>query len=520
MARIRSIERPDWYIWNAPDPSWCRQYATVPGLQWSSNGEQITFVQLHRSHLTIVPSDVLAGLELPDMCHYAQDIPGNLAARGINLRGYQAEDLPFLTSRRGSLLAYEMRLGKTLTACAAHDPRDGMLVVCGPLASRDVWRNWIEQVHGFTPIILQGTKNVQLMEGFPAYFIHYEVLDAHTKFFTSQRIATLILDEIHVLQNPKARRTSATNVLAPRAERIIGLSGTPMWNRPISFYPILHMVTPGAWGGRHAYAAQYCDAQPTSHGWSYTGQSNPEELAERLREVMCRRSWQDVLGHLPPVTRVVEPVEVSNSKLAELESAAIRAALARGTNNVAGYLATLRRKLAEVKVVPTVELATQAMTDGHKVLAWYWHNEVGDKIQAAVEAAAPGKVYRYSAAMSATEREDSLGRFRAHVGPATMVIGMAVGGVALDASCADYAIMAELDWIPANVQQAEMRTFHPSRPHIVVYLYADVGVERKLIEALSVREGFQSALGLTGEHIARFVLDGATAATVSAGLTI
>jgi SNF2 family DNA or RNA helicase len=482
-------------------------------LQWAGDGERVTFVTLHRSHLSLVPSEVLRALELPAMCHYATGTPAALAAKGVNLRAYQEADLPFITSRRGSLLAYEMRLGKTLTACAAHDPRDGMLVVVGPLASRDVWRTWIEKVHGVPPIILQGRKDPPLMPGFPAYFVHYDVLDAHTKFFANEKkIATLVLDEIHMIQNRKAQRTSATNVLAPRAERIIGLSGTPMWNRPDSFYSILHMVTPGAWGGHHAYGAQYCDAQPGAHGWTYKGVSRQDELRERLSEVMCRRTWQDVLGHLPPVTRVVEPVDVPNSRLAELEAAAVRAALARGTNTVAGYLATLRRKLAEIKVGAAVEAATRAMQDGHKVLLWYWHNDVAESLKAKLAASGtpfPTFQYRGRSHASVDENEEQLGLFREHVGPAVMVIGLAAGGVALDASCADYAIFVELDWIPAIIQQAEMRTFHPSRPHIVLYLYADVPVERRLIEALSVREGFQSSLGLSADQIARFVLDGA-----------
>jgi SNF2 family DNA or RNA helicase len=512
MARIRPINRPDWYIWADPEPAWCHQYGTVPGLQWVGDGERVTYVTLHRSHLTLVPADVVAGLELPELCHYATGAAAKLADKGVILRAYQDEDLPFITSRRGSLLAYEMRLGKTLTACAAHDPHDGPLVVVGPLASRDVWRRWIEAVHGFPPIVLQGTSkdDPAPLRGYPAYFVHYDVLDAHTRLFTSGKIGTLVLDEIHMLQNAHAKRTSATNVLAPRSERIIGLSGTPMWNKPISFYSPLHLVTPAAWGGRHAYGARYCDAQPGHHGWKYMGQSNVEEFRERLREVVCRRTWQDVLGELPPTTRVVEPVEVSNTQLAELESAAIRAALARGTNTVAGYLATLRRKLADVKVKPAVALATQAMDDGHKTLVWYWHNDVAEKLITQLRATGrPVFQYRGSSYASADENEDQLGRFRETTGPAVMVIGLACGGVALDASCADYAIFAELDWIPATMQQAEMRTFAPTRPHVVVYLYADVGVERKLLEALSAREGFQTALGLSADEIARFVLDGA-----------
>jgi hypothetical protein len=512
---IRPERRPDWYVWSDPPAPWCRDFATVPGLQFAGDGQRVTFVTLHRSHLTLVPPEFLVDVELPDLCHYGGGIAEKLARKGINLRKYQAEDLPFLTSRRGSLLTYEMRLGKTLTACAAHDPSSGPLVVVGPLASRDVWRNWIEQVHGVPPIVLQGMSDPVPHEGYPAYFVHYQILDAHTRTFSSQKIGTLVLDEIHAVQNRKAQRTSAVNVLAPRAERIIGLSGTPMWNKPESFYSVLHMVTPGAWAGHHGFGLRYCAAEPGAHGWKYNGISHQDELRERLREVMIHRTWEGVLGHLPPVTRVVEPVAVTNKQLAELEARAFRESLSKQTKHhtTAGYQATLRRKLADLKITPAVDTAVRAMADGHKVTLWYWHNDVANTMIAKLrEGGHRVFTYRGSEYAKTSENEAEVERFRAHEGPAVMVIGIAVGGVALDLSCSDYAIFAELDWIPANMQQAEMRTFHPSRPHVVVYLYADILTEQALVAALGVREGFQSSLGLGGAEIARMVFSTAAAA--------
>jgi hypothetical protein len=107
---------------------------------------------------------------------------------------------------------------------------------------------------------------------------------------------------------------------------------------------------------------------------------------------------------------------------------------------------------------------------------------------------------------NANTRENEVQHFRAHQGHAILVAGIAVGGVAIDWSCATHAVFAELDWTPANVQQAEMRTFSPLRPSVVVYLYVDAEIEQKLINALAVKEGFQQSIGLGLAEITRAVL--------------
>lgn len=499
-VNLRSIPRPDWFVWNDPDPVWVRQHADLPGLQFGGDGARVTLVTLHRSHLPLLP----AGVHLP-ISFEARFAGATPVDESVILRSYQAEDLPFLITRRGSLLAYEMRLGKTLTACCVHDPHSGMLVVVGPLASRDVWRTWIERVHGSPPLVLQGVKDPEPMPGFPAYFVHYDILDAHTRFFAGERIGTLILDECHLLQSRRAKRTNAVTVLATRAERIIGLSGTPMWARPDSLFSILQLITPGAWGGHHAFGVRWANGQPGAHGWSYSGVSNEDEFRLRLSEVMVRRTWKDVAPHLPPTTRIIEPVDVSSSELAQIEAAAVRASLAHGTTTTVGYLATLRRMLADVKIKTAVDSALAAVLDGHKVVVWCWHREVADKVAVALAKTQQQLVFRLRADDDASERERQVENFRASAGASIMVAGITVGGVAIDLSCSDYAIFCEMDWIPANLQQAEMRTFHPSRPHVVVYLYADVPVESKLVTALGIKEGFASSLGLGFDEIAAAV---------------
>ena len=482
---------PDWYVWMDPDIDWCRTFAELPGLKFD-NGRGKLFVRYHVSHVPCMPEAVQCEHNVVEQARQQQT---TLPYEGSGLlRSYQQVDLQFLKARKGVLLCYEMRIGKTPTACHLHNPNDGVLVVCGPLSARESWRDWIDRTLGYPPCCLYGRTNIEPQPGFFGYFCHYDVLDAHTAFLATQRIGTLVLDEVHVLQSRGTQRLNAVNSLASHARKILALTGTPLWNKPKSLWTLLHLVAPGAWGTEFVFRKRYCDAKPGAHGWIYDGQSNADELRARLATVMVRRTWVDVAPELPPTTRVIEPVELSGAGYTTLEAAAMKMILARGSSNEAALRATLRRKLAEVKIKPACAIAEQAAHDGHKVVLWVWHNEIGQKLTTALSSAWP--VFRLQAADPGIKRETIVDAFRQVDGPAFLVASMGVGGVGLDLSCSDYAIFVELDWTPAVLLQAEKRTFHMTRPDVVVYLHTDDPVETKLIEALDVKNAFAAALAL------------------------
>jgi superfamily II DNA or RNA helicase len=494
-------ERPDWFRWHDLDIEWARAYGQLPGLQLRVFGGKLV-LDYHLSHVPCLPEEAQITHGAVEQARQRSVV---LPFEGSGLlRPYQYADLQRLKLYKGALLAYEMRCGKTPLACHLHDPAEGILLVVAPLAAREVWQDWIERVTGVPPILLQGRIKAEPAPGYPAYFCHYDVLEAHTPFLTTERIGTIVLDECHVLQNA-SRRLNAVNACMFRAQRRLGLSGTPMYNRPESMWRLLHLLTPGAWGGHFAFAQRYCDAQPGAYGWTYDGQSNVEEFAARLATVMIRRTWAEITPELPPTTRVIEPVELTGTAYATIEAAAMKAALASGVANQGKYQAILRRKLAEAKIKPAKQMAENAMRDGHKVIMWVWHVEIGDKVQAAMTDAGH-TVYRLQAVDDDGQRQAYKEAFRTHDGPCVLVCSMGVGGVALDLSASDYAIFVELDWTPANVQQAEARTKHVSRPHVVVYLHTDDPVETKLIEALDVKNEFAAAVGLGSADVARMIL--------------
>jgi len=356
------------------------------------------------------------------------------------------------------------------------------------------------RVVGVTFLEQSGADKLGSRVGEDSFVYDIEVAGAHNFFADG-----VLVSNCHILQNASAR-ANAVNACVFRSSKILGLSGTPMFNKPISMHRLLHLLTPGAWGSRFNFAKFFCDAQPGAHGWLYEGQSNAELFAARLETIMVRRTWQEVMPELPPTTRIIEPVDVTGATYVQLEAAAMKAALAAGNASQGGYLATLRHKLAEVKIKPAKQIAEQAAADGHKVVLWVWHVKIGDKVEKAMMGDDSRPVFRLQADDPAPKRQRILDAFRSHEGPCYLVASMGVGGVALDLSASDYAIFVELDWTPANVQQAEFRTFHRDRPHVVVYLHADDPTETKLIEVLDLKNSFANAIGLGFDDVARKVL--------------
>ena len=487
-------KRPDWFIWGDPPREWYQPLAEdpIPGLIFGS-GPRGIIVDFHQTHLPCMPDDVRGiaeGFGLPAPPPLATDL----------LRPYQLKVYQELGGFRGALLAMEMRTGKTPLAAHMHDPAFGPLVIVGPLSAREAWKEWVERTFNW-PLACLSTRQENLdPPGMPAYFIHYQVLEGHTGFLCQQGVGTLIIDEAHYLQARESKRVQAVALLAPRAKKVLGLTGTPVWNRPMSLWQVLALLTPGAWGTKHVFGVRYAGGQPGAYGWTFDGISHDEELRARLGYMTARLTWSDVAPDLPPTTRVLEPVALTAAQYTALEAAAMKDNLARSRPNAGAYFAGFRQRAGMIKVKAAIEMAMQAAEDGHKVVLWAWHNKVLDKIEQ--ELGSRGSSYwRLRSSMPVALREEHIAGFRDWRAAGFLVASIGVGREALDLSCADYAIFVELDWTPAMIYQAEMRTFHPSRPQSVVYLYTDDPIESKLISALNAKNGFANALGLGSDEI-------------------
>jgi SWI/SNF-related matrix-associated actin-dependent regulator 1 of chromatin subfamily A len=482
--------RRDW--WLIPE-EWAPEISPAPGLQLYGSK-----IGVHRSHLPLLVRqhpEAAQALVLP---------PPNLALRiardqktepsGFRLRGYQHEGVEFINNRRGTLLADQMRMGKTLTAVAAHDPDRGPLLVVGPLAAREVWARWMRLCHpGREPIIVKG-RNYQpdQLRDADCVFIHYDILPFWQNFGL-RRIGTLVFDEAHLLSNKQTKRTKAAQLLAYHSEVVIAATGTPLWNRPGGMWGILSCLNPGGWGSLYDFSQRYSDPQLTPYGTKYNGASNVEEFRARIAEVMIRRTWQDVHDDLPPIERCTEVADVTEKQLFQVELLAEKARDVTKRATQAGNLARFRRLLGQLKVPLAVDVAIRVLDSGEPVVIWTWHRAVAQSIASAI-----GK--HYPAFCSTGEdtvdkREDTIAAWRA-APVAALVLTISVGQVAIDLSHARHAIFAEVDFTPTTVAQAEMRTFSPVQPMTVTYLIVDHSIDRRIVAALQEKCATGEQLGV------------------------
>lgn len=413
--------------------------------------------------------------------------------RGFKLRTTQHQAIDFIAQRRGTLLADDPRVGKTASSIMTHDPQRGPLIVVAPLSTRAVWLGWLRRIwpeYADQIGVVVGRKFADDVFHKPIVFGHYDVIHAWQAILP--RIGTLIFDEAHLLTNPKSRRSNAASILQSRAERVVALTGTPIYRLPDNLWNVLGLVAPGAWGTYWEFCTRYAAPISTAYGTQFTGVSNEVELKERLTEVMLRRRWIDVADDLPPITRSVVVADLTEAERRRLDILAGK--LKSERTNTAGNLAAYREQVATIKQRETVRVAQKIMDGQRPVVIWTWHKSAAKSI--ADDLAGRGyATFLIHGEVSAAERESRMDAWRACPNGA-LIATLLVAQVGIDLSHASEAIFAELDYTPAVIGQGEMRTFHPSRPMTITFVVANHIVDQRIVRALIAKLGAADPLGV------------------------
>lgn len=408
----------------------------------------------------------------------------------------------------------------TAQLVSSHEPSDGPLIVVAPLATREVWLGWFRRRWpDIRPTVLQGKyvayvdpkkapkrkreRNYDLLEGeffdesalknAQLVFMNYDIL-AGWKNFGNRRVGTLVFDEIHLLSNKGSRRSKAAMFLAAQAERVIGATGTPLWNKPAGLFTTLACISPGAWGKYFEYASRYANGRMGPHGFVADGASNEEEFRVRMQEIMLRRTWQSVLGEVPVIERTVEVVQITERQAFKVEKEAERVRDHAVRSTAIGAMARFRRLLAQLKLDGSIDVAKRVLDGGERVIVWTWHRDIAIKIEEALaKQGFPGFVVTGST--NPDIRAEIFDRWRAHPA-APLCITLSVGQVGIDLSAARQEVFAELDYTPSIVAQAEMRPFNGKQPIAATYVIIDHEIERKILEALQTKCDFALRLGI------------------------
>jgi len=200
---------------------------------------------------------------------------------------FQNPAAKFLLERNRAYLAADPGLGKTIIAAMVmnalhHSGAEWAFVyVCPPFLTRTV----AEELHKWCRF----TPTIHVLIVADSMFWRTKGKAQVEKFLsrTGKRFA-LFVDEAHRYKNAETQRGRAlfgdeagTPGLLPRFERAYFLSGTPMPNRPLELWPILHHAAPETINFMRFfdYGRRYCAAVKNDFGWDFSGASNLEELS-------------------------------------------------------------------------------------------------------------------------------------------------------------------------------------------------------------------------------------------------
>jgi len=410
---------------------------------------------------------------------------------------HQKEGIKFLVSRKGAILGDLMGLGKTIQAIisALETGAERILIVC-PASLK---YNWKREIECFTDdvTVIEGKKwklakftiiNYDILKNF--HTLKPKGKNEEFEFssnFVDSKFDLVICDEAHFLKNPDSIRGKIMNEICNKygVERTWLLTGTPIANRPMDFFNLLKLVkSPLADNWVH-YAKRYCEGKKffkklksgrTKQIWLTDGASNLDELYKRTKNNMLRRLTEDVLD-MPD--KLITPVfhqmsDTAWDKYHNLWDDYINKRKVEGkrTANLEKdliELGILRQHMALENISNTIETATNAISEGRKVVIFCNFTEELLQLQQHF-----GKeCVIHNGNMSATAKQASVDRFQNDDKIKVFIGNIISAGAGITLTKGTVCIFNSLDWVPGNVMQAIYRCYRIGQDQ-KVFIYFNI----------------------------------------------
>lgn len=431
------------------------------------------------------------------------------------LRPFQQEGLSWMLTNRRTLLGDEMGLGKTVQALAflATEQAWPALVVVPP----HLVRHWEDKSSQFLdtgdsdhPLLSQDKLSVHIIRGTKKkgelpqahiYIIHYLLLRAWRKDLKERSIKRVIFDEIQELRHSGTEKYSAASDIACLAEDVIGMSGTPIYNRGGEIWNVLNILEYHCLGDWDSFTREWCT------GYGNDTVKTPVILGAHLRRegLMLRRKKEDVLKDLPPKRRIVEKIDADDTMFAVLIRNAV--AIAQESEHLEDRLA---RGRAELEAINETRQAT-GVAKAHSAAAF---------VRGLVEADEPTLVFAHHHAVvdillehlhdlkpvcitgrqNEREKWEAKEAFRTGLSDICIISLRSATGIDGLQERARVVVFAELDWSPAVHSQAEDRAHRDGQLDSVLcyYLVSENGTDPDMQEALGLK--ISQFLGLMGDE--------------------
>ncbi|MCX7443831.1 SNF2-related protein [Corynebacterium sp. P7003] len=390
--------------------------------------------------------------------------------RELHLRGYQSYGARFAVVQRRIILGDEMGLGKTVQAIAvaAHraeekteaDGSVGHTVVVCPAS---VVVNWSRELATFCEL-----------EVFVAHGPDKDVMAKAWRDRGGVLVCTydgarnlalgspdvLVVDEAHMIKNPRAKRTIACTALAAASDTVLLLTGTPLENRVDEFVNLVRVVRPDL----------------VTRGMA---ELDAETFRKHIAPVYLRRNVEQVLDQLPERVDEMEWVALSDA-----DENHYRRSVAAGSWMDMRRAAWLTPGGRSAKLDRLAEIVGDADTAGRRVLVFSFFLDVLDAIAGALDDRVVGVI---DGSVSPEGRQELVDSFSRAPGGSVLLAQIHAGGQGLNIQAASVVVLAEPQVKPTQEDQAVARAHRMGQTgtvHVHRLIGADT-VDERMLEILA-----------------------------------
>lgn len=279
---------------------------------------------------------------------------------------------------------------------------------------------------------------------------------------------SIIVDEIHRLKDPSTLQSKTARGICAGKKYVIGLTGTPVVNKPKDLSSQLAMINRlPDFGGYRYFLDRYCQG--------CTGTANLNELNGKLNKLcFFRREKKDVLKDLPDKLREVFTCDITTRTEYNLakndlgkflkEQGYSEKQVNKSLNaEIMVKIGVLKSISARGKLPEAIEHIQEVVDSGEKIVVFIHQKFMANELMKAFPDSVSvrgteidphtGKERQQDAA----SRQAAVDAFQNNPSVQVIVCSIKAAGVGITLTASSRLIFLELPWHPADVEQCEDR---------------------------------------------------------------
>ncbi len=484
--------------------------------------------------------------EIPDLPELEIDIDPVIYHRDRKTQGlsstlfhYQKKGVAYGLNKQRFINGDDMGLGKTAQSIATLVTGGAkcILVICPATLKenwRREWRLWADR----EAIILRDSikrswQQYYLVGGVKVFIVNYESLKKyfveridkkydkegkemplrlnHIHFVeTISLFDAVIIDELHRCKDGRKQVSKFVMGITRGKQWVLGLTGTPVVNKPMDLISQLHIVGRlEEFGGYKRFTDRYCAGLSQA--------SNLKELNYFLNtKCFYRRLKKEVLEDMPDKLRSILMVDIDNRREYEKAQNDLVSYLRENLKKTDDQITTAIRGQAMVligilkqisargKVAGMVEHIQEVVDAGEKIVVFAWHKEIVYELKKAV----PGSV-TVVGDDSMTARQHAVDSFQNDPRTQVIICNIQSGGVGITLTASSRVSFIELPWHPAHADQAEDRCWRIGQKNCVqcTYVLGDDTIDKDIYDIIEAKRQIVSQITGAENEIETSVID-------------